>query len=323
MFQPPSQYDSFIVRSENSDLETLIDSDVDISKYSYIIKDRSRILPLYEVEFDYDKDLEERSKGFNTCEMCLSNNSIMFCLAERASFCKSCDLKIHNNEFTMRHKKYYFNQVGDKKFIHCGSHVDTLVDYFCEECCVPLCAQCKISGNHSSPPYSTHKLITYLQACDKLKERIYEEEEEVDEKSKTISEYLQGFKEEVDGFRMMIKNVRNKIDAEYKAAINELNSIVRKRYQIINAEYLEHMKNRSKCIRMKEYVERMDSAQLVKSFKGIQEQKKDICLGELSKFKCEKICLKGFLSLYGDEESDMRKEVYQPRIGKGGELYQK
>ncbi|EJW04351.1 hypothetical protein EDEG_00136 [Edhazardia aedis USNM 41457] len=96
------------------DRSKLIPEDcIEFDSLFYLVKDPARINVLYEVHFDYDLALE-RGKGL--CEKCQQYPASMYCLAERASFCKYCDEGIHDNEFTKRHQMYYYESETKKKF---------------------------------------------------------------------------------------------------------------------------------------------------------------------------------------------------------------
>ncbi|KAF7684212.1 E3 ubiquitin-protein ligase TRIM33 [Astathelohania contejeani] len=318
-YHPPSPYESYIVNTSSVPLEQVIE-DRDPSTYNYILRDTSRVLPLYEITFIYDRDLEARAKTQNFCEMCTTETAVMFCLAERASFCKSCDHSIHNNEFTMRHQRYYFSQVGTKEFIQCVFHPEILVDYFCQTCNIPVCTHCKIQGGHAMPPYSEHKLIPYLDACEKLKEMVEEGETKLYQEEEVLKNYVVDLKKEVCEFTKKVENIKNLINEEYKSVMNELQAIVKKRYQVINTVYVDKLAKLTEINRMKEYPRLMTSSTLIKEFKNIFDQRGKVQVGDLKKFKCEGIDLRGKLSLHESDNECVVRLASQDRTRKSIEL---
>ncbi|KAM0686726.1 hypothetical protein COBT_002048, partial [Conglomerata obtusa] len=261
--------------SSKSPAEDLSTTEMDLTSFNYIIKDPSKVNMLYEVSFNYDRMLEQKQKG--QCEMCQKNPAIMFCLAERASFCKYCEEGIHDNEFTRRHQRYYYDTPDKKKkFISCAFHYDSIVDFFCEVCNAPVCSLCKIHGNHSSPPFSGHKLIKFLDACDIIKEKMAFEESELCTISDHIRTNIQIFRADLEEFNKMVNLTRNKIESEYRNAVNELNCIVRKRFQIYNAIYIEKSIALERCERIHNYIKESEGGQNVKDYKTILEQKEII-----------------------------------------------
>lgn len=279
-------------------VEDLTQDKLPLGEFHYIIKDPNRVNIIYEVSFNYDRMLDQKEKG--QCEMCLKNPSVMFCLAERASFCKYCDASIHDNEFTQRHNRYYYDVKDKKKFISCSHHFDSIVDFYCETCMVPVCSLCKIHGNHSTPPNSTHRLIKFLDACDLIKEKMQEEDEDMKMREERINENITIFKEDLEEFNKMVALTRSKIESEYKTAINELNSIARKKYQVYNAMYIEKTIVKEKITRVRTFIKESEGGQNVKDYRAITDTKEEMIVCD-DRIKRERIILKGGLSLYYEE----------------------
>lgn len=271
---PPNGFDSFIVKRAGIDIGAVIpefEKTQDFSDYSYILSDPSRVLPLSEVFFTYDKELEERNKNSNICEFCKECPSVSFCLAERASFCEKCDGIFHANEFTQRHQRYYFDQVGKKKFLHCTAHPSSVIDYFCLDCNVPLCTQCRIMGSHAASPKNAHYLLTYIEACNQLAERIQEKDCEAEEALGRSADAVAIIMGDLREFQNNVSEVKEKIDFEYKTALLELNDLVKRRYQVLNARYLE-MKHFQAALRQSlQYPREVDASVLVSKWKSITE----------------------------------------------------
>lgn len=294
---------------------------LNLNAFLYIIKDPSKINLIYEVGFNYDKELEQKQKG--QCEMCGKNPAIMFCLAERASFCKFCEEGIHDNEFTKRHQRYYYDSPDKKKkFISCAYHYDSIVDFYCEVCNVPVCSLCKIHGNHSAPPFSQHKLIRFLDACDLIKERMTNEEDELKHLNECIRNNIAVFKSDLDEFSKMVNAAKNKIEGEYKNAMNELNSIVRKRFQVYNGIYIEKNIALERCDRIHTYIRESDGGQNVKDYKTILEQKEEMKVKEI-RLPIEKIKIDGYLNVYSEnaKKDTSTESVKSEQRRKGSDQY--
>ncbi|KAM0672979.1 hypothetical protein GVAV_003554 [Gurleya vavrai] len=290
-------------------IEDLSSMQIDPESFSYIIKDPSKINLLYEVSFNYDRMLEQKQKG--QCEMCQKNPSVMFCLAERASFCKYCEESIHDNEFTRRHQRYYYDSPDKKKkFISCAFHYDSIVDFYCEACNAPVCSACKIHGNHSTPPFSNHKLIKFLDACDIIKEKMANEENEICTMAESIKNNICVYKKDMEEFNKMVALTRSKIETEYRNALNELTCIERKRLQCYNAIYIEKIVGLERCERIHSYIKESEGGQNVKDYKTILEQKEQIKVKEV-RIPLEKIVLDGYLNLYteGKDKGERNRKM--------------
>lgn len=275
----PKGYDSFIISREGSEIENVISEfkrSQDFSLYSYVVPDSSRVLVLAEVEFTYDKALEEKCRSSNVCEFCQAKPAMSFCLAERAAFCDECDKVFHANEFTQRHERYHFNKVGKKKFLNCRAHPGVVVDFFCEDCKVPVCTRCKIFGSHAEAPNNRHSLITYIDACDKLKLAITEESEIVEVNLKRANRAIAEVEQEISEFEKSVADIKSRIDYEYRSAISTLNDLVKRRYQKINARYFESTYLEKIAQRASDYPKEVDPSVLVERWTAIEDLNRHI-----------------------------------------------
>ncbi|KAI5172617.1 hypothetical protein NEFER03_1673 [Nematocida sp. LUAm3] len=272
--KPPGGYDSFIVTTQRTNIEDVIyehKKDKSFLSFRYVIPDKSRVLLLGEVEFTYDKALEDKYRNNDICEFCKEKPSNSFCLAERASFCDDCDKYFHSNEFTQRHNRHYFTQIGKKRFFHCNSHSSTVVDYFCTKCKEPLCTQCRIFGTHSESPRDKDKLISYIDACDYLKDALEEESEKLLSVQEKVLVSVQEVENEITSFEQNIASVRAKLDHEYKASLSALKDLVKRRFQKINPKYLEAKQLEELLKKAVSYPKEVDASVLVEKWKGIEE----------------------------------------------------
>lgn len=315
---PPDHFDSFIINEVKDQQDVL--EDIDITEYSYVIKDSSRILPLYDIVFEYDEELERKSKGVFICERCKVNQSISFCPSERANFCEKCDEDVHVDEFHKRHDRYYFNQVGKKRFIYCKIHPTSMVEYFCDECMVPVCTKCKINGNHSEPPFSSHPLMKYLEACDKLQELVKASNSEIQPLKDALLENSEDFKERVETFRGKIVEMKKRIENEYKSIMNTLRLFESEQIQIINAQHIDVARREVYLERLKSYPESLEPSQLVRTFKSVLTQFNEMNISTNVDHKPKEVELKGKLTL-GEPLVLTPRQGYSPRMDKTTKLY--
>jgi len=317
---PPGHYDSFVTGENGYHSGFLCDSQTDVREYWYVIKDQSKILPLFEVTFEYDAQLEKRFKGNFMCERCQGSQAVSFCTAERASFCSRCDEDVHSDHFLRRHVRYYFNEVGKKRFIYCANHSDTMVDYFCEECLVPVCTRCKISGNHSELPNGSHRLLDYVDACDRLQGLLREGDMQLVEGSIRVEGRIVEFRRNVDEFQNTVKGVRERIENEYRNAMNELHEFEKREFQVINMQYISYLVQAAEFERMREYPASLEASQLLRTFRNVMMQRESVEEEEDVVFKPVEVSLKGHLTLR-DEETYATRKAYSPRMEKSTQLY--
>lgn len=318
---PPDNYESFIINEKSEKFKLLLDdNNLNVKDYSYVIKDSSRILPLYSITFEYDEELELKSKGSFVCDRCRSNQSISFCPSERASFCEKCDEEVHYDQFHKRHNRYYFNQCGKRKFIYCSIHSDTLVEYFCMTCTIPICTKCKINGNHSELPNSGHGLVGYLEVCDILKNEVNVSNQQLAPVVEHYEKTVEYFKNSCRLFQTNISETREKIENEYKAIMNELSLYENSQYQCINAQYIKSICKMDYLERMKEYAISMEPSLLVCNFKSVVKQRNELDVDCEISYSPKHIDLRGKLSL-GDPVQLVPRQGQSPRMDKSTKMY--
>lgn len=303
----PNDYDSFII-SQNDINGFLVDSEIDVSNFSYMIKDASRILPLYEVTFEYDEEFERLSRNSFICHRCKKAQSVMFCPSERASFCMKCDSEIHNDDFLKRHRRLYFADVGQKKFICCMNHPSRVVEYFCETCMEPLCTDCKITGDHSGADKYAHPIISFLDACQMLKSKVLECTNPVNGLLETCDKEICRFKDKVCAFRNNIGNIRKQVEKEYKSIMLQIDNIESLQRQIINAKYAERVTKNELLKRVEFYPSELDPADLLSEFKAIRELINNESTIVFDKYEPEKVEVNGKMTLH------IPKEQVSPKL---------
>lgn len=295
----PSGYDSFIISSNSEPIESVISAhrkSNSLSSYSYVIPDRSRVLVLADVSFNYDMKLEEKSKNNDVCEYCSTYTATSFCLAERAAFCGKCDEFFHSNGFTQRHSRYYFDKVGKKRFIHCKAHKSVVVDYFCVDCSVPVCTQCRIGGAGLSV-HTSHKMISYIEACDSLREQV-KANKEMDLVIRRASKSVSDVEREIEKFEGEIESIRSKIQYEYDTAISVLNDLVKRRYQKINGRYFSSKYLMEIGKRASVYPTEIDPSVLVEKWRAVKETNRSISeIGVEEETKSPQIVVRGSITV--------------------------
>lgn len=304
----PSCADSLITVQGAKVSGYLSDSPYDVDKFSYVVKDRSKVLPLYEVTFEYDAKFEKKSRDRVTCNKCTVQDAVMFCPSERASFCASCDETVHADPFLQRHERKYFADIGQKKFFCCSSHPEKTVEYFCGECRETLCTECKITGSHSTGDKSKHVITPFIEACRDAVQYVTEGRGRIDETlKKTVAEHA-CYVNELVSFKSGVVTVRRQLEKEFNMLMQQLDMIENRQRQAINAQLVEWMYHTEELKRMMKYPEMLDPADLLVSLKNIDEQGDKIKVPEVGKFGFQKPEIHGRITLKvpkGDRTDDI------------------
>lgn len=301
----PKEFGSFIVEDSDA-LGFLTEHDIDISRFSYVIKDQRRILPLYQIVFEYDEEFERISRGSSICHRCKKAQAIMFCPSERANFCTECDAQVHYDDFLKRHSRIYFSDVKQKKFICCSHHPCKVVEHFCQTCMEPICTECKITGKHSSREYADHCITSFIEACQMLSSRIHEDQAKLIDPLESCDKEVGRFRDKIESFRSNVSSVRKQIEREFRNLTLQLDTIENSQRQIINAKYLDRMYKKELIRRMDSYPKDLDPADLLSEYRNISEQRERESHIVFDKVEIDKVELQGRLSLKSPKEEGLR-----------------
>lgn len=301
----PSGADSLVVRETDTNIY-LSDTPQNIQEFYYVIKNKNRVLPLYEVTFEYDEEFERKSRGRVVCNKCTENDATVFCPSERANFCKTCDEKVHSDPFLQRHERKYFAEVGQKKFFCCTNHPTKTIEYFCEECKEPLCTECKISGSHSTGDCARHGITPFIDSCRGAVKHVYETkgriEENISRANAEVATYVNG----LGAYRAGITAVWNRLEKEYKTVMQQLETIENQQKQVINAKLISWITHTQELKQMVDYPDVLDPADILVSLKNIDEHRKSANAGSFGKFDCQRPEIHGRISLQVPKPAGMR-----------------
>lgn len=292
----PSGFDSLITDGTNN-IGYLSDTVTDIRKCSYMIKDTRKILPLYEVTFEYDEEFERKLRGHNLCHRCVKQEAVVFCPSEVASFCAGCDEAVHSDSFHKRHERRYFEEVGQKKFICCAYHPSKTVDYFCEECAEPVCTECQISGKHSMKEFARHRIVSFLQACRTARSTVQEGNPLLQQHREAVESEIARFSEAVGTFKTGVAALRKQLEREFRSLMQQLESIESCQRQAFNAQLMDRICKREAVRQMVAYADELDPADLLLAYKNITEQRSNEKAPVFERVVAGKIELQGKLTL--------------------------
>nr|CCA14474.1 conserved hypothetical protein [Albugo laibachii Nc14] len=184
----PDGYHSFQLTStsESNKLNTPAQP---VYSHQYNLNHPNQIVPQYVVQFQFRARLS--AWDISNCVLCELKPATIRCKSCNAVLCTKCDENVHSaNKVVRDHtrvslplyvpqpdpdpspdaiKCFVSNQI-EKGLTNvttpCKEHSDTMMDFFCTMCNVPLCVQCKISGDHSAGENGTHRLISVTNAYE-------------------------------------------------------------------------------------------------------------------------------------------------------------
>ncbi|KAI4291413.1 hypothetical protein PAPHI01_0687 [Pancytospora philotis] len=268
---PPAGFDSLLTNDQEA-VDFLYDRNVDIRECEYVVKDSALILPLYEVVFEYDAETERLLRGRVICEGCNAKDAVMYCPAEVASLCEECDRQLHSKALLSRHVRVCFTNAGQKKFMSCCAHPLKAVEYFCDECREPMCADCRLSGSHADAACAQHTVRPFLEACRSSRDMLHDSAAMLGEITSGAGAEMARFKEAANAFRSNIAEIRGRLREEYNNLNNTIDCIESKQRMVINAEYVDRAARQVVAKQMVQYPSQLDPADLLLNLKNVADQ---------------------------------------------------
>ena len=127
------------------------------------------------VQFEYDPKQEEKSRQKPVCDDCERNPAVVFCEADKAFLCSSCDNNLHKSKISKTHVRKAVGQ-GTDLFGNCVHHTSRQIQYFCSQCHEPICIDCTIMGSHAKAEPSKHTLVSveeYLKSVMEESKQVF------------------------------------------------------------------------------------------------------------------------------------------------------
>jgi hypothetical protein len=133
----------------------------------YVIFNRDQIDCTALVRFAGGANLAESTEADNLCDACGAAEATVWCVNCSAKLCAACDAATHAaNPVLARHRRVPLVEARSIMEF-CPAHPKFKLEFYCEDCKVPLCAQCKMTGSHSKGPNATHTLIPITEAYNR------------------------------------------------------------------------------------------------------------------------------------------------------------
>eukprot|EP00397_Hematodinium_sp_SG-2012_P017321 GEMP01017707.1.p1 GENE.GEMP01017707.1~~GEMP01017707.1.p1 ORF type:complete len:474 (+),score=112.97 GEMP01017707.1:366-1787(+) len=131
--------------------------------HEYVIRDSSLVHPMFLVHFEFNAD-DDELLALQVCESCEQHPATIWCPADEASFCETCDETVHSaNILSRRHIRVAINEGGSRSS-NCHAHTDSPLESYCMACRMPLCAVCRTKGNHSAGEAARHHVVPLQEA---------------------------------------------------------------------------------------------------------------------------------------------------------------
>lgn len=234
----PDGYDSFAIDRDRVSLHQSSDENGCIEEMEYVLKDSAQILPTYIVAFEYDPELERRSRQKSICDNCEAAPATLFCQADSANLCQACDAQLHASKLTARHLRTPL-EAGPQTFSACRQHPDKLVEFFCPSCSRPVCVHCKMVGHHSTGDAARHKLITVAEAFRGVSESAKAADPLLESRRQRIFAQMAAVAERAHSIELNAGEIQQQLEEIYKRVLSDLRNITKKKLNILRGDMIE------------------------------------------------------------------------------------
>lgn len=130
----------------------------------FVIFNQSQIKSVHLVRFLGGDNASNDKKEVHICTNCGQPNATLWCEQDQVKLCVKCDAALHNgNKLLMNHRRRPISEASADT-IPCPHHPHSMLQYYCEKCHMPVCMECKISGNHSKGEFQNHALTPLQKA---------------------------------------------------------------------------------------------------------------------------------------------------------------
>ena len=108
----PAGYKSFYIQPSD-DTPSSRPSSTSEYYHEYYIKNPMQVMPRYLVHYEYDEKLELAARQKPKCDDCERELATVYCEADKAYLCKSCDANLHKTKIARMHVRKALGEVSN------------------------------------------------------------------------------------------------------------------------------------------------------------------------------------------------------------------
>lgn len=219
----------------------------------YVVFNSAQVKTCQLIRIKGGDGLKPISEEENQCDLC-GKPAMIWCLNDSAKLCESCDTQSHTgNKMFAKHKRIPLAQARSIMET-CPIHGETKVEYYCTQCRVPVCLNCKMAGNHSEGDAATHSLIPLTTAYAHALEGALNTDPEVQQRTEMIDEQLV----EVENKLQMVVNSTKEIEEEImriaNVAITRARALAGEKALLIRSQRTELLRKKEEIITAKKFL---------------------------------------------------------------------
>jgi len=140
--------------------------------HEFVIFNQNQLNTLHLIKFKGGKNIMPMSEHFHVCAICKKAEATIWCQNDKAALCEKCDKSSHSaNQLMANHSRMPLFE-GLLKNQECPIHPAVKVEYYCHQCHLPVCLECKVKGSHSQGDESKHMLVDFASVYKELVEEV-------------------------------------------------------------------------------------------------------------------------------------------------------
>lgn len=186
--------------------------------YSYYIKNKNFIEPLYAVFFSHIDSYQINLKAKYMCAQCKTKEATVYCKQCVNCYCSECNKVIHysdnNVKNVMQHK-----EVIDLQFTtrpgKCVVHPENDSEYYCEECKRAICGYCRFKGPHSKGLQSQHQLEDIYISFQKTQNQNQNQNQDYEDKKKNGISTVRKITEQIKSIDQKMQSHEKDINKDF------------------------------------------------------------------------------------------------------------
>lgn len=188
----------------------------------FMIFNQKQIRTLQIIRTTSGESLERKLQFDLTCHLCKQAKADHWCVNCNAALCDACNEKSHSSNAVLNtHTRIPMSRAGC--FMEtCPFHPQNKVEHWCPQCHLPVCFECKLTGNHSVGACSKHQLMPLTEAYLDAVKRTGKESKYFSHRRRVIAEKLRDADVRLKDIATNQRNLEDRIMEEAKKAIESL-----------------------------------------------------------------------------------------------------
>lgn len=221
----------------------------------FVIFDQRQVKTLHLVRFLGGDNLSKNKIHCNICSVCRQPKATLWCENDSCKLCADCDRNTHMGNALMESHVRKPLKEAIVNVQMCPEHKNTIAQYYCPKCHVPICVECKINGSHSKGENAHHKCISLDKAYKDGINGIKSTCSKYTERKRLILGLMKEADDKLEELYENFKNVRQEINRLADKAIDEATRMCSESMKHVKSTKMELVRKLNMLEKMKDNIE--------------------------------------------------------------------